>query len=241
VEDECPRRETDAVIEVIIVCEGPTEERFVWNVLAPTFWPRNQNIRPRLIPTSRYNRGGALSRDRILRYLRNTLRERGDVYVTTFFDLYGLKPDFPGIPEAAGITDPILRATTIEARFAEAVVSEAQCREDRFLPHIQPFEFEALLFSDVSRFLEVQPEWQTYLHSLELARRSADSPEHLNDGQDTHPSARLKTLLRPRYEKVLHGTAIAARIGLDRIRAECAHFANWLRRIENLSPLVSKA
>ena len=101
-----------------------------------------------------------------LRYLRNTLRERGDVYVTTFFDLYGLKPDFPGIPEAAGIADPILRATTIEARFAEAVVSEAQCREDRFVPHIQPYEFEALLFSDVNRFPEVQSEWQAYVTGL---------------------------------------------------------------------------
>lgn len=240
-EDECLRRETDAVIEVNIVCEGPTEERFVWNVLAPTFWPRDRNIRPRLIPTSRYSRGGALSRDRILRYLRNTLRERADVYVTTFFDLYGLTQDFPGVTETSSVLDPIARATRIEGLFAEAVIREAQCRADRFVPHIQPFEFEALLFSDVSRFLEVQPEWRAYLHSLELARGSADSPEHINDGLNTHPSARLKTLLKPRYEKVLHGTAIAMRIGLDRIRAECLHFANWLSRIENLSPLVSKA
>jgi hypothetical protein len=241
VENECTRRETNAVIDVNIVCEGPTEERFVWNVLAPTFWPRNRNIRPRLIPTSHYSRGGALSRDRILRYLRNTLRERGDVYVTTFFDLYGLTQDFPGVTETASIKDPIARATTIEALFAEAVVREAECRADRFVPHIQPFEFEALLFSDVSRFLEVEPEWQTYLHSLESARRSASSPEHINDGQDTHPSARLKNLLRPSYQKVLHGTAVATRIGLDRIRAECVHFTNWLNRIENLSPLMSEA
>jgi Domain of unknown function (DUF4276) len=229
------------VIEVNIVCEGPTEEGFVWNVLAPTFWPRDLNVRPRLIPTSRYSRGGALSRDRILRYLRNTLRERADVYVTTFFDLYGLMQDFPGVTETASVRDPIARATTIEARFAEAVVREAECRADRFVPHIQPFEFEALLFSDVSRFPEIHQEWQAYQRNLESARRSAVSPEHINDGRDTHPSARLKTLLRPRYEKVLHGTAIAARIGLVRIRAECVHFATWLSRLENLTPLVNEA
>jgi hypothetical protein len=176
-----------------------------------------------------------------LRYLRNTLREREDNYVTTFFDLYGLRPDFPGITEASSVQDPIARASRIETLFAEAVVREAECRADRFVPHIQPFEFEALLFSDVSRFLEVEPEWQTYLRSLESARSSASSPEHINDGQDTHPSARLKNLLRPSYQKVLHGTALATRIGLDRMRAECMHFANWLNRIENLSPLVSEA
>jgi len=241
VEDECPRREADAVIEVYIVCEGTTEESFVWNVLAPTFWPRDRNIRPRLIPTSRYSRGGALSRDRILRYLRNTLRERADVYVTTFFDLYGLTQDFPGVTETASVRDPIARAMTIEALFTEAVVREAECRADRFVPHIQPFEFEELLFSEVNRFPEIQPQWQAYVTALESARNSVTSPEHINDGYETHPSARLKTLLRPRYEKVLHGTEIAARIGLDRIRAECAHFANWLSRIENLSPLVSEA
>lgn len=238
-ENECARRETDAVIEVIIVCEGPTEERFVWDVLAPMFWPRNQSVRPRLIPTSRYSRGGALSHDRILRYLRNTLRERADIYVTTFFDLYGLKTDFPGMTESAAVTDPIARASTIETHFAEAVIREAQCREDRFVPHIQPYEFEALLFSDVNRFPEMQPEWRSYLASLQLARSSVTSPEHINDGCETHPSARLTRLLRPRYEKVLHGTAIAARIGLDRIRSECVHFTNWLDRIENLPPLVT--
>lgn len=236
-EDECYRRETDVVIEVIIVCEGPTEERFVWEVLAPNFWPRNQNLRPRLISTSRYSRGGALSRDRILHYLRNTLRERGDNYVTTFFDLYGLKQDFPGVTEAASVRDPIVRAVSIEARFAEAVVRDSQCRSDRFVPHIQPYEFEALLFSDVNRFPEVQREWRAYLASLEFARNSANSPEYINDGYETHPSARLKSLLRPRYEKVLHGTAITSRIGLDRIRAECVHFSNWLSRMESLSPL----
>jgi hypothetical protein len=239
VENERTRRETDAVIDVSIVCEGPTEERFVWNVLAPTFWPRDRNIRPRLIPTSHYSRGGALSRDRILRYFRNTLRERGDVYVTTFFDLYGLTQDFPGVSESASVRDPIARARTIETHFAEAVVREAQCREDRFVPHIQPYEFEALLFSNVSRFPEIQAEWRAYLDSLQLARNSVTSPEHINDGYETHPSARLTKLLRPRYEKILHGTAIAARIGLDRIRSECVHFANWLDRIENLPPLVT--
>ena len=35
-------------------------------------------VETRLIPTSKYGAGGALRRERVLRYLRNTLRERND-------------------------------------------------------------------------------------------------------------------------------------------------------------------
>ncbi len=226
------------MIEVIVVGEGPTEEVFVRDVLGPSLALREIFVQPRLIPASPRGRGGALSRDRVLRYLRNTLRERRDVYVTTFFDLYGLKADFPGQAEAAGVVDPIARADAIEAGFGETVVQEAKCRPERFLPHIQPYEFEALLFTDAKRFPEVEPEWKAFVADLQAARRPAPSPEHINDGQDTHPSARLRKLLRPRYEKVLHGSAVAARIGLELMRAECAHFGRWLSRIEGLAPLV---
>ena len=71
---------------------------------------------------------------------------------------------------------------------------------------------------------------------LDAVRRAAPSPEHINDGERTHPSARLREL--PRYRKAQHGPAIAGRIGLDRIREECRHFGNWLSRIESLSTLA---
>ena len=65
----------------------------------------------------------------------------------------------------------------------------------------------------------------------------AISPEHINDGINTHPSARLAKILKPSYDKPFHGSAVAQRIGLERIRAECRHFDAWLTRIERLSPL----
>ena len=111
----------------------------------------------------------------------------------------------------------------------------ARCRTDRFLPHIQPYEFEALLFSDTSHFAREQPEWEQRADELAAARRGAASPEHINDGPDTHPSARLERLAG--YHKVRHGTALAQRIGLDRIREECGHFAGWLSRLESLPAL----
>ena len=223
--------------EVIVVCEGQSEEVFVNEVLAPVLWARNVFLHPRLIATSRHSEGGSLKGQRVLRFLRNTLRERRDTYVTTLFDLYGLPSDFPGRNEAAAGMDPVNQAAAVETEFHAAVINVAECRPDRFLPHIQPYEFEALLFSDPGRFAEVEPAWQRYVAQLEAARRSARSPEHINDGFETHPSARLRNLLRPRYNKVRHGRAVSERVGVDRMRAECNHFDGWVARVETLPPL----
>lgn len=225
------------MIHVIIVGEGPTEQSFIRDILAPHLAERRIFVEPRLISTSRRGRGGALSRDRVLRFLRNTLLERSDSYVTTFFDLYALDREFPGRAEAEAVADPLARASAIETRFAEAVIRKAQCRADRFLPHIQPYEFEALLFSDTDRLIEIEPAWKPNAEPLRAVRAGVISPEHIDDGAETHPSARLKKLLRPRFEKVLHGSAATARIGLDRIRQECKHFGSWLARLEELPPL----
>jgi len=225
------------MIDVIIVGEGQTEESFIRDVLTPHLADRHIFVQPRLIRTSKGGRGGALAGDRVLRYLRNTLRERSDSYVATFFDLYALGREFPGRAEAEAVTDPLARASAIETRFAKAVIRKAQCRPDRFLPHIQPYEFEALLFSDTDRLIEIEPAWKPNAEPLRAVRAGVISPEHIDDGAETHPSARLKKLLRPRFEKVLHGSAATARIGLDRIRQECKHFGSWLTRLEALPPL----
>jgi hypothetical protein len=223
--------------KVIVVGEGLTEETFAGAVLAPHLEGRGITVEPRLIETSQTGRGGALSKDRVIRVLRNTLRESGRTYVTTFFDLYGLRPGFPGLEAARGRNDPLQKSRLIEDALAEAVIEASDCRADRFVPHIQPYEFEALLFSDVPAILQLEPEWRRFERDLSQARESADTPEHINDGPTTHPSARLATLLQPRYKKPLHGSRIAAAIGLARIRAECRHFDAWLTRIESLQPL----
>ena len=202
-------------------------------ILGPELADSNVFVEARLIPTSPKGKGGALSGQRVLRFLRNTLRQRRDTHVTTFFDLYGLTSDFPGL--AGSPPDPLDRAAAIEASLHEEVVRVARCRPDRFLPHIQPYEFEALLFSDTSHFARERPEWEQRSEELAAARREAASPEHINDGPDTHPSARLERLAG--YHKVRHGTALAKRIGLDRIRDECRHFAGWLSRLESLPAL----
>ena len=225
---------------VIVVCEGQTEEVFVNQVLYPSLSPRDVFVQPRLIASSRRAKGGALNPQRVLRYLHNTLKERRDTYVSTFFDLYGLPADFPGRRTQTSQDDPLALATEVETEFHAAVVKRVGCRPERFLPHIQPYEFESLLFSDLTAFAQAETEWQAFADQLVAARQAAISPEHINDGSDTHPSARLQSLIRPRYQKVTHGTIISAQIGIHRMRNECRHFDRWLGRMERLSPFSAE-
>lgn len=226
--------------EVVVVGEGQTKETFVRDVLVAAMADR-QIFLPRLIRTSRAERGGALTWERVRRFLRRMLLERRDTYITTFFDLYGLPSDFPGVMGAAAVHDPLERARAVERAFRAAIVVEAGCREDRFLPHIQPYEFESLLFTDISVLPQLQPEWTTHLEPLIHARQVVPSPEHVNDGATPHPSAPLTATLVPRYEKVLYGAAAVGRIGLDLVRAECAHFGAWLDRLDSLPDLRPEA
>lgn len=220
----------------IVVCEGQTEEAFVDRVLASYMATHGVYVEPRVVPTSRYGRGGALTGQRVLGFLRRTLLQRSDTYVTTFFDLYGLPSNFPGLASSPRVLDPLELAMQVEDGFHKAVVEDAECRPDRFVPHIQPYEFEALLFSDVSIFAKAESDWQPFVAELERVRQLAGSPEHINDGPTSHPSALLGNL-RPPYGKVRHGIAVSKEIGIERMRAECHHFDEWLTRLQALPPL----
>ncbi len=225
------------MIEVIVVGEGQTEETFVRDILATPLVADGLLLQARLIPLPGGGRGGALSYPRVELFLRNTLRQRSDTYVTTFFDLYGLNHNFPGFDEAAGWRDPIRRVTLLETRLQEAIVQAAGCRPDRFVAYVQPYEFEALLFTDVEQLTGIEPNWNSFTAQLRDVRAANVSPEHINDGPDTHPSARLARILRPGYDKKRHGPIALQRIGLARLSAECQHFAAWLERIRSLPPL----
>jgi Domain of unknown function (DUF4276) len=224
------------MINVVIVGEGQTEETFVRDVLVSEFAADDIFLYPQLIPTSAGTRGGALTYPRVLRYLRNTLRQRQDTYVTTFFDLYALRPEFPGFSTGHQLADPLQRATAVEQEFGQAVIAEAAVPGNRFFAYIQPFEFEALLFVDVSKLIALEPGWEPYAERLQAARDGAVSPEHINDGPTTHPSERLK-VLNPTYRKTLHGPLAVESIGLTAIAESCAHFAAWFQHLRALPPL----
>jgi hypothetical protein len=64
-------------------------------------------------------------------------------------------------------------------------------------------------------------------------RAAAISPEHIDDGVETAPAARISGVL-PEFVKASSGPIIAREIGLNRIRQQCAHFNAWLEALLKL-------
>jgi hypothetical protein len=221
--------------EVIVFAEGPTEERFIKQVVAPALHGLQIYLKPQLLKTSQSGQGGALSIDRFLLNARNTLRQKPDAVLSCFIDLYGLDTDFPGFEESKKLSHVHQRVAQLEQALHSAVVKHIGCRADRFLPHIQPYEYEGLLFSDVDALAATEPTWAKALGALQKVRRSFDSPEHINDGYETKPSKRLENLLHPKYKKTTHGPRAAARISLETMERECAHFQGWINRLRGLA------
>lgn len=223
------------MIRLVVICEGQTEETFVRDVLGPYFSPSGLYIEAQTIQTSPGHRGGALNYDRVKQHLRNTLRQKSAPTVTTFFDLYRLDKRFPNFDLAMSKGSLGEKVTTLNSALTENIVALAECNPTRFISHIQPHEFEALLFSDVQTLTSVEKNWQQSTSLLNDIRQRSDTPEHINDMPDTKPAAHLERLLRhPKFNKVDHGPIAASRIGIVQIEKECPHFSAWLQKLRSL-------
>jgi hypothetical protein len=142
-------------------------------------------------------------------------------------DLHRLPSDFPGYLESRQCRNPLQRAESLEERFS------ADIDDRRFVPYVQVHEFEALLFAKPAQFAIAYPNRPRELQQLSRIRSAFESPEHIDDGDETAPSKRIKSVL-PDYQKAAAGPVIAREIGMQTLLSECAHFAGWVRRLAAL-------
>jgi len=222
---------------VYVICEGQTEETFIRDVLAPILAHQQIFLTARGINTSKGHKGGALTYERVRQFVINSLKEDQNAVITTFFDLYALDNHFPDFQQSQKITDVYQKVTSLEQAFKADITQDTPSFTARFFPHIQPYEFEGLLFSAIERLTELEAGWKKTTADLQAVRNNTQTPEHINDGFDSKPSARLKHHLRsPKYDKVLHGVLAIESIGIDKLLIECQHFAGWYRQLNDLKP-----
>lgn len=208
-----------------MLVEGQTERTFATRVLAPHLAQQGVFLTPTLV-TTRQNpagpdsKGGLVSYPNLLRQLNNLLGDSG-AYTTTFFDLYGLGGRQEGET-----------ADAFEARLL-AGVGHGQ---NRFLPYIQQYEFETLLFAAPD---ETAEELSAPNQAQEMRKIIAQcgGVETINDGPATAPSKRIAQLF-PNYDKVVDGPDILSRSDLKRLcnKESCPRFVNWLTALEGLAP-----
>ena len=102
-----------------------------------------------------------------------------------------------------------------------------------FVPFLALHEYEAWLFASPDALSGVMND-PTKQDDIEAIRQSVSTPEEINDDPEWAPSKRILKLF-PSYRKVAHGPMAAGRIGLERIRAECPHFDQWLVVLEGFA------
>ncbi len=153
------------------------------------------------------------------------------VFVTTMVDFYALPSNWP---KRVGATGPSEIENAMSSEIATAMGS--RFRPERFLPFVMMHEFEALLFSDCATFCRSfeQPHLEPRLAEI---RAGVASPEEINDSPHTAPSKRILQLM-PGYQKIFDEVNAARAIGLDRMRAECPHFNEWLEKLVALRAQV---
>ena len=216
------------MIRIHVLCEGQTEYDFVDKVLRPYVLAQG-------IVLIAHNLRGGFNYTRLKHTIIEWLNYEKSAYVTTMIDLYGMNRGYPQYAETTLSNRPALeKVTTIEAAIKADVLTTAHLHNYKFIPYVQLYEFEALLFSEP----ETLEAWLGLSHtianqSFSTIRNAFDTPEDINDSPHTAPSKRILNIA-PSYDKVAEGVTIASDIGIQKIREECPHFNAWLTELENL-------
>jgi len=220
---------------IYVVCEGKTEVLFIKRILNVDFALHNIDCIPVAIGKDENRKGGGhITIERIITDVRNHL-SNPNVYCTTFLDFYGLPPDFPGKQNSKKVNSLEEKSQVVCNDLKGHLSKALGDKSHRFIPYVQMYEFEGLLFSDPHKFTEISIS-PKIVAELQKIRDSFETPEHINDSQYTAPSKRILKLIR-QYQKPTSGLNIAKAIGLPIMRQECPLFNAWLDQLAQLSPL----
>lgn len=212
------------MMRLAVSVEGQTEEEFVKSVLAPHLRTNGIEPQPILLGTGSGGRGGNVTVGRLSADMA-TLYHSFDA-VTSLVDLYGFRGrDDRDVAE-------------LEGAVREGIVQRLpqEWDERRVVPYVQRYEFEGLLFSDVSKFSRLAGWHDDAIAALKAVRAQFPTPEDINDRYETAPSQRIKRVIET-YNKRVDGPLLAEDIGLETIRAECHRFGEWVERLESLAGL----
>ena len=217
-----------------ILVEGQTEEVFVKEVLKQHLSRRGVYVEPTLLWTKRQPQGGGFrggvgNWNQILTNLRNLTKDSG-AWVSTLLDFYGLPKDFPGLEETQKRVDVREKVDLLEKRFA------TELNHKRFIPFLVLHEFEAWLFS-APEIVADHFGCGKLINEMQAIVQDAGSPELINHSETKHPKARLQKLVesfKKSYKPASDGPTLMKNIGIEKVRAACPHFDDWLKQLEVL-------
>ena len=141
---------------LFLFVEGRTEETFANIVLKPHLVPFQVYLQKAFLAAharrhGEFHRGGVFKYAPIKNDVSNMLKQQkaADVFFSTMIDLYALPKDFPGYQKAEDLRgSPRDRVEFLEKAFTDDIAEP----RSRFIPYLQLHEYEAILFTDISKF-----------------------------------------------------------------------------------------
>lgn len=213
------------MIEICVFAEGPTEQKFLNDLILPFLHERKISLK------RTFNMHGLKKYSEVKARIENECTKNPGTYFTTMFDFFRLPKDFPGQNGVRPTDGSLQKAEYLE----EEMNKDINFRN--FFANIIVHEFEALLFSDPVQFKKCCRDSKVIQRLLEI-REKFPSPEHVNGGAKTAPSKRILQIY-PGYNKHASGSLIAQAIGLDKILENCPHFRKWIERLTKLDTFES--
>lgn len=220
-----------SVVEVVVLVEGPTEQRFIKQLLAPYLAEGDVYLTP-IVLSKPGEKGGDVKFARARNDIELHLKQRQDTWLTLMVDYYGIRADWPGYAASKRKTSHTDKAETMNRATAQTVreLFPKQRPDSRFIPYVSMHEFEALYFSDATRLAD---KIGVKKKEIDAILKACQEPENINDSSTTAPSKRLMKLSKG-FKKTSTGISIAEDIGIDTMRNACPLFGGWLTRLESL-------
>jgi hypothetical protein len=186
---------------IIVLCEGQTEERFIKEIIVPTF--SQLHIIPKIIMTKGGGKGGSVHYDDFLKQVKNNLRNTQVTLLLTMFDLAGIPNSWwDGIKNRC--------PKQLNEKFKTDV------KDARFYPVWMIYEFEMLAFIAPKITGEIIGEQHTA--SLEkVLKNNQHNPEVIN--HHNYPSKHLLQICgKHGYQKTVDGILIAKKLTIEQLK-----------------------
>ena len=210
------------MIRVAISVEGYTEDEFTKLILVPYFRTKDIELTSVVVTTKRIKsglkyKGGSINVKRIKNEVEKLLPNFD--YVTTFYDYYGFQ------------NKGSLSVELLEKKIFNLFNNK------KFIPYVQKYEFETLLFSDPNYYCE---HFDTIRAQKDIEKiiKCFSNIEEINNSKDTSPAKRITDLFNnynENYDKFVDGPMIIKEIGLNKVMNRCNRFNKWIKTISNLS------
>lgn len=233
---------------VLAVVEGHTEFSVLKSTVAVHLGARGVYFYPKIVGRPGHKGGVYRSFASVAKEIVNHFKQEPQAVVTTFFDFYAMPEDWPGVAEAKRAKQQRIQtghiAAIVERSLAEAIGEQTRALQaPTFIPYVQMHELESLLFAGPKEMADVftQPSLEPRFSAIVA---ECGGCEEINDRPEHAPSKRIESIF-PRYRKGRdknkaedrrpHAPDIAKRIGIERLRAACPHFDEWVCKLENLA------